>query len=556
MTADPQVEQKFLFIQTSQVSFMALLLYELTITFGREVDVIWRSRSSLLTLLYCFNRYPSIINSIASVALFFPMNDSLPGYFEAIQYHHAFSAFRAYALSNRTIIIGILVLVLSSGFAALTVVSSYGLLFIWQIIDAPVDDMPPPFNCFSPITFNKQISIGIMAHGGYILLLADAVMKGAYVVGELIIIALTLKRTSPILVTSQHQPPRALASTLLQNSVICFSIPLVFNLIVLVNAFAVTSENENTIRSRVMIIVGNLRDPVTAILVSRFLLDLAEYALGAHASNNTWANIVTSDVTSFLRSNAEYRYMSLQERNDLRLQSAPGHEGTLSLSTTTVDRVSGRPYGFFDRSWGLLLQGRKAASEESTGRQRPNPVLPDHTWCSLPFVDSGCKNQRRMPRAGWCAQISGRPLPSPASLLSGHLPARGHARCDCLRRAPPSYAAFRATEYSISYLGCSLHRFPAYSSASSCGTSVAAKPAKLSQADELDRAGSPSRSKLSRDPASWAPTPWPGPSHGLTCKLTFQIWQDVACADSELSIIVPSVVTTWYTCTEHNTTCE
>ncbi|TBU37456.1 hypothetical protein BD309DRAFT_617361 [Dichomitus squalens] len=85
--------------------------------------------------------------------------------------------------------------------------------------------------------------------------------------------------------------------------------------------------------------------------------------------------------------------------------------------------------------------------------------------------------------------------------------------------------------------------------------SVAAKPAKLSQADELDRAGSPSRSKLSRDPASWAPTPWPGPSHGLTCKLTFQIWQDVACADSELSIIVPSVVTTWYTCTEHNTTC-
>ncbi|TBU36547.1 hypothetical protein BD309DRAFT_1013453, partial [Dichomitus squalens] len=197
----------------------------------------------------------------------------------------AFSAFRAYALSNRTIIIGLLVLVLSSGFAALTVVSSHGLLFTWQIIEAPVDDLPPPLNCFSPITFNKQISI------------ADAVMKGAYVVGELIIIALTLKRTSPILVTSQHQPPQALASTLLQNSVICFSIPLVFNLIVLVNAFTVTSENENIIRSRVMIIVGNLRDPVTAILVSRFLLDLAEYSLRAHASDNTWANIVTSDVT-------------------------------------------------------------------------------------------------------------------------------------------------------------------------------------------------------------------------------------------------------------------
>ncbi|TBU56004.1 hypothetical protein BD310DRAFT_968959 [Dichomitus squalens] len=205
----------------------------------------------------------------------------------------AFSAFRAYALSNRTIIIGLLVLVLSSGFAALTV---------WQIIEAPVDDLPPPLNCFSPITFNKQISIGACytlqpAARLTKLLLADAVMKGAYVVGELIIIALTLKRTSPILVTSQHQPPQALASTLLQNSVICFSIPLVFNLIVLVNAFTVTSENENIIRSRVMIIVGNLRDPVTAILVSRFLLDLAEYSLRAHASDNTWANIVTSDVT-------------------------------------------------------------------------------------------------------------------------------------------------------------------------------------------------------------------------------------------------------------------
>ena len=54
-----------------------MLIYELCITSGREVDAIWRSRPKWLTLLYIMNRYPEILNAISNIISFFPLHNQV-----------------------------------------------------------------------------------------------------------------------------------------------------------------------------------------------------------------------------------------------------------------------------------------------------------------------------------------------------------------------------------------------------------------------------------------------------------------------------------------------
>ncbi|KAI0753790.1 hypothetical protein C8Q74DRAFT_1307111 [Fomes fomentarius] len=61
--------------QYSLFAGTALLLYDTVLTFGTEVDVIWRRRVGIKTLIHILNRYGQIAAYIFYVVLLFPVND-------------------------------------------------------------------------------------------------------------------------------------------------------------------------------------------------------------------------------------------------------------------------------------------------------------------------------------------------------------------------------------------------------------------------------------------------------------------------------------------------
>ena len=50
-----------------------LLLYDYTITFGREVETFWMRRFSGATLLFFANKYISLLNHLFDLSLFIPI---------------------------------------------------------------------------------------------------------------------------------------------------------------------------------------------------------------------------------------------------------------------------------------------------------------------------------------------------------------------------------------------------------------------------------------------------------------------------------------------------
>ncbi|KAG1775247.1 hypothetical protein EV702DRAFT_453442 [Suillus placidus] len=50
------------------------LIYDWVLTFGREVELVWRQRWSLMTILYISVRYAGILHAIISTQLYLPTN--------------------------------------------------------------------------------------------------------------------------------------------------------------------------------------------------------------------------------------------------------------------------------------------------------------------------------------------------------------------------------------------------------------------------------------------------------------------------------------------------
>ena len=52
------------------------LLYDYTITFGREINVFWLRRFSGATVLFLANKYISLLNHLFDLSLFIPIHVS------------------------------------------------------------------------------------------------------------------------------------------------------------------------------------------------------------------------------------------------------------------------------------------------------------------------------------------------------------------------------------------------------------------------------------------------------------------------------------------------
>ncbi|KAM5541487.1 hypothetical protein V8D89_004677 [Ganoderma adspersum] len=197
----------------------------------------------------------------------FRSNSGTPLYF--------LDSFRAYALSGRNIVIGGLVLILNTGFVVVTI-------YPWAVTTISPD-------CNFQLPQSHALTIGYVH--------TEIISRAGSLLAEAIIIALTLKKSMASL-KAAWAPSKSFVEMLLLNSVLCFSIPLVLNAIVLA-AYVTKTPDNATISAAVLDLVRAFRDPITSILVSRFLLELCELSSKTPANATKLGDIITSDITLY-----------------------------------------------------------------------------------------------------------------------------------------------------------------------------------------------------------------------------------------------------------------
>ncbi|KAI0746884.1 hypothetical protein C8Q80DRAFT_1271711 [Daedaleopsis nitida] len=216
------------------VTACAFLVYEYLITFDQEVRLFWRRDVSGACILFFLNRYLSLSVQLLDLVLFVtPM--SITSHTSLIN-RDLFSGLRAYALClNKPV--SLLVSVLSLAPVGVNVAKyGYGL--------GGSDDNP---------------------------LLVVVISRTCLLAADIILVIITWK-TIPrrLLGPSTESGAPSLTTIILRNGMIYFIVILTMNVLHL--AFSITSVLSSGSFSQITIFT----EPVTAILVSRFLLDLQQ----------------------------------------------------------------------------------------------------------------------------------------------------------------------------------------------------------------------------------------------------------------------------------------
>ncbi|RPD58614.1 hypothetical protein L226DRAFT_536920 [Lentinus tigrinus ALCF2SS1-7] len=252
-----------------RVSAISLLVYDTLLTVETEVDAFWRggARLHIHALLHFLNRYIQIVRFIAEIVLFVPVDDwtcsSLTIFQEVciiLPYiaWAVFSGFRAYALSGRKIWLGALVFLLTMTSAVPD---------LYQYAKSQAVNLPVPFNCSEYFV------------AGPVMIPLLVATRAINVLGEAIVLVMTIMetRTAGFLSRSwdlSRSRPRTITEVLLNNGVLCFSIPLLLNTIMLALTIPAYDGSSPIALSIAQSLVG-FRDAVTSVLISRFLLDLS-----------------------------------------------------------------------------------------------------------------------------------------------------------------------------------------------------------------------------------------------------------------------------------------
>ncbi|KAH9943180.1 uncharacterized protein BXZ73DRAFT_97233 [Epithele typhae] len=224
---------------------IGLLAYDFAITFGQEVDLFWKRKTTLSSALFILNRYiPLTVNMIFAPWPSYPTSIQT---LEILQYlpWAVFAGLRAYVLSPWKRTAGAIVFLLAS----VPIIINY----ITEAWSPPYVD--PLFGCSTTTTLTAEMQ-----------------QKDARE------IKLLGQRTS-------------LASVLFRDGVLYFITLLVLNVLHL--AFSLDSIlNANTTSNASYITI--LTEPITAILISRFLIDLQEASIYSQ-SQHSLASVGTLD---------------------------------------------------------------------------------------------------------------------------------------------------------------------------------------------------------------------------------------------------------------------
>ncbi|KAI0695098.1 hypothetical protein C8T65DRAFT_758477, partial [Cerioporus squamosus] len=240
----------------------AFLVYEYFITFGQEVKLFWRGKWTGASALFFLNRYLALISYILIMCEFVPMSDKMSDLtggrpscsllvkgeaaISWIQFlpWAAFSALRAFALTGRNITLSVFVFLLGITPLAVNFVQ-YGF-----DLDGFND---PTFGCSAGVDLTPSM--------------AKTVSRGTLISADLILVLVTwytLPRRNPMGLGSSRSL-LSFSTVLLRDGIVLLILNilhLVFTLISVVGVFDPVS------------FVTEFTEPATAVLVSRFLLDL------------------------------------------------------------------------------------------------------------------------------------------------------------------------------------------------------------------------------------------------------------------------------------------
>ncbi|TFK91438.1 hypothetical protein K466DRAFT_582816 [Polyporus arcularius HHB13444] len=311
------------------VAASVLYIHDCFITFEQEVTCFWTAKRTGASFLFFANRWISMANYVMTlVALVVPFSC---GSFQQAMYvgeilqlvpGAVFSALRAFVLS-RSKLLGALVLALS-----LVPVGANLVAYSYQLSGANL----PPFGCVRTDDTTAEVSL---RHR-----IVTVISRVPLIVADMLLIYITwakLNARSSLRDIQQLDKRRSLSDILFRDGTVLFILN-VLHLVLAVTALAV--EENGT--SYVTVFTA----PLTAILISRFLLDLqhADQAVmrldpddPLHSSRDPY------DTPSFIASIGAFVNPDLPERSDdgLEWDSGSGsslsgeHEGGVQATTSS-----------------------------------------------------------------------------------------------------------------------------------------------------------------------------------------------------------------------------
>ncbi|KAI0774496.1 hypothetical protein C8Q74DRAFT_1270480 [Fomes fomentarius] len=276
MSDDSQTAQLVEGYNTLQLQFyvstavFSLLAYEYVITFDREMKLFWRRTINGSSILFIVNRYLSLVYS----ALGMPFPDPTTNKSCTAEYYiieslgllqylpwALFSALRAYALCSRTCgQWSISILVLLSSLAPL--ILNFVNMGYWSITGA--SDGPCVVVDLLSVTIQNHLTI---------------VSRVCLIASDLLVMCITWNATyktsrDSIKVLGQGN---SLSSILFRNGTLYFSILVTLNILHLsFTLLSIVNTQDSVYANNQDSFVVRFSEPLTAILISRFLMDLQE----------------------------------------------------------------------------------------------------------------------------------------------------------------------------------------------------------------------------------------------------------------------------------------
>ncbi|KAM5543652.1 hypothetical protein V8D89_002903 [Ganoderma adspersum] len=176
----------------------AFVIYDWLLCLGQEVKFIWggRSRFTVASVVYAFSRYAIIIQNLMAIVTSFPMSDIvLRGthhrlrrgrrWWDTVNAFPAFSALRAYALSNRNQWVTTIIFLLALPPVAMYIVSLLSVAPFYGF----------PLNCSASSSLSPTLAVGIIIDGStitnLIIFRIAVVLRMSQFMQELLVVGLT-----------------------------------------------------------------------------------------------------------------------------------------------------------------------------------------------------------------------------------------------------------------------------------------------------------------------------------------------------------------------------
>ncbi|KAI0719336.1 hypothetical protein C8T65DRAFT_736674 [Cerioporus squamosus] len=235
-----------------------LFIYDAFITFDQEVACVWTAKRTGASILFFANKWISITVSVMALVEFatFPSDKFVPG--------AVFSALRAYVLSKSKPL-GLLVLALS-----LAPVGSNLVPYGYQLSGENF----PPFGCMEMDDTTEALNFRFDSrYHDPILMVLTLYQAVPLLIADILLIHITWTKLSSqwgTLRDIQQSRRLSLSDTFFRGGTIYFIVMFILNVLHLVFSLTALAGTSDTGVSDVTAFTS----PITAILISRFLLEL------------------------------------------------------------------------------------------------------------------------------------------------------------------------------------------------------------------------------------------------------------------------------------------